>query len=163
MSSASPLARWLNWKPPILAEVLDHEPPKPTEAAFEGFAGDPSGQSLKIEAASAVFNRRGVRIMRIDGGAVIGIWSDLDGPEIREALQVVEVTLPIRYLDGAGIPPPYRTRRVAGEAVPLGVLAAMEQHMAEPWKVRDSDAERNRPGRYFTTSAAKPRKGDVCT
>jgi len=94
MSSASPLARWLNWKPPILAEVLDHEPPKPTEAAFEGFAGDPSGQSLKIEAASAVFNRRGVRIMRIDGGAVIGIWSDLDGPEIREALQVVEVTLP---------------------------------------------------------------------
>ena len=46
---------------------------------------------------------------------MIGIWSDLDGPEIRAALQEVG------YLDGPGIPPPYSTRRVAGEAVSLGV------------------------------------------
>jgi len=31
----------------------------------------------------------------------------------------------------------YKLRRVEGEPVPLSVLTEMEQHPAEPWKVRD--------------------------
>jgi hypothetical protein len=43
----------------------------------------------------------------------------------------------VRYLDGAGVPMRYKVRGVDGEPVPRNVLAAMEQHPAEPWKVRD--------------------------
>ncbi|MCU1330073.1 MAG: hypothetical protein JWN34_5443 [Bryobacterales bacterium] len=42
------------------------------------------------------------------------------------------------YLDGAGIPDRYRLRQVAGEPVPMVVLAAMEAHHAAPWEVRDA-------------------------
>ena len=87
--------------------------------------GSPCPRQPDIDHASEVLNRLGVRIMRIDGAAVIGVWSDLDGPEIRAALQTLEITLPIRYLDGTGIPPPYRSRRVAGEAVSGGGWTAL--------------------------------------
>ena len=88
--------------------------------------------------ASAVLNRAGVRIMALEGGATIGVWSDLDGPEVRAALRTFgSDRLPVRYLDGAGVPMRYKLRRVEGEPVPMNVLAAMEQHPAEPWKVRD--------------------------
>lgn len=126
MSGPSPMGRWLNWKPPIFEKAPDYEPTKTTESVSDGFDGALPGQYQKIEAALAVLNRTGVRIMRIDGAAAIGIWSDLDGPGIRAALQVLQVTLPVRYLDGAGIPPPYRTRRVSGEAVSPAKLIAME-------------------------------------
>jgi len=138
MSSASPLSRWLNWKPPILAEVLDHEPTKPAEPAFEGFEGDSTGLSLKIEAASALLNRAGVRIMALECGATIGMWSDLDGQEVRAALLTLgSDRLPFRYLDGAGIPMRYKGRRPEGEPVPMMVLAEMERDPAEPWNVRN--------------------------
>ena len=103
------------------------------KAAVIAALGSPCPSQSEIDHASVVLNQLGVRIMRIDGAAVIGIWSDRDGPEIRAALQVLEVTLPIRYLDGAGIPPPYRTRRVAGEAVPPDVLTAMEGQTEGRW------------------------------
>jgi hypothetical protein len=91
-----------------------------------------------LACASAVLNQAGVRIMQLDGVPTIGIWSDLDGPEIRKALRTFgEDQLPVRYLDGAGIPPRYKLRRVEGEPVPTNVLAEMEQHPDEPWKVRD--------------------------
>jgi len=31
----------------------------------------------------------------------------------------------------------YKARRVEGEPVPMNVIAEMERHPAEPWKVRD--------------------------
>ena len=88
--------------------------------------------------ASTVLRRAGVRIMALEGGATIGVWSDLDGPKVRAAFRILgSDRLPIRYLDGAGVPMRYKVRRVSGEPVPMNVLASMQQHPAEPWKVRD--------------------------
>ena len=42
--------------------------------------------TAELARASAVLNRAGVRIMALEGGATIGVWSDLDGPEVRAAL-----------------------------------------------------------------------------
>ena len=91
-----------------------------------------------LERASTVLNLAGVRIMALEAGATIGVWSDLDGPEIRGALKTLKMDdLPVRYLDGVGVPLRYKARRVQGEPVPMNVLAEMERHPAEPWKVRD--------------------------
>jgi len=88
--------------------------------------------------ASAVLNRGGVRIMQLDGATTIGIWSDLDGPEIRKALRTFGSDhLPVRYLDGAGVRTQDKLRHVEGEPVPTYVLAEMGRHPDEPWKVRD--------------------------
>jgi hypothetical protein len=43
----------------------------------------------------------------------------------------------VRYLDAAVVPARYKVRRVEGEPVPMNVLAEMQRHPAEPWKVRD--------------------------
>jgi hypothetical protein len=65
----------------------------------------------EVACASALLNRAGVRIMRLDGGFTIGIWSDLDGPEIRTALGSLRLDgLAVRYLDGPGIPMRYKVR-----------------------------------------------------
>jgi hypothetical protein len=88
--------------------------------------------------ATAVLNGAGVRVMALEGGAIVGLWSDLDGPEVRAALRTVGFDrLPVRYLDGAGVPARYKVRRVAGEPVPSDVLAEMERQPAEPWTIRD--------------------------
>ncbi len=131
----------------ILAETAESEPTKPSKPGFVGFEGGTSAESPEIEAgpdpaelarASAVLNGAGVRIMALDAGATIGVWSDLDGPEVRAALRTFgSERLPLRYLDGAGVPMRYKVRRVDGEPVPMNVLAEMERHPAEPWKVRD--------------------------
>ena len=142
-------SRWMDWKPKaqISADRAESEPTKPPKPGSVGFEGGTSAGSSEIEAgqdpaelarASAVLNRAGVRIMRLEGGATIGVWSDVDGPEVRAALRAFgSEGLPVRYLDGANIPMRYRMRRVEGEPVPMNVLAAMEQNPAEPWKVRD--------------------------
>jgi hypothetical protein len=92
----------------------------------------------ELARASGVLYRAGVRIMRLEGVETIGVWSDLDGPEMRAALVTVGWDrLPVRYLDGAVVPMRYKTRRVEGEPVPLEVLAEMEQYPADPWTVRD--------------------------
>lgn len=142
-------SRWMDWKQKaaILAEPAEGEPTKPSKPGFVGFEGATSAESPEIEAgpdpaelarASAVLNRAGVRIMALDGGATIGVWSDMDGPEVRAALRTFgSDRLPLRYLDGAGVPMRYKVRRVDGEPVPMNVLAEMERHPAEPWKVRD--------------------------
>ena len=149
MSTTAPRSRWMDWKPKarILADPAESEPTKPSKPGFVGFEGATSAESPEIEAgpdpaelarASAVLNRAGVRIMAFEGGATIGVWSDLDGPEVRAALGTFgSDRLPVRYLDGAGVPMRYKLRRVEGEPVPMNVLAEMERHPAEPWKVRD--------------------------
>lgn len=95
-------------------------------------------EALARLAQPAVLNRAGVRIMALEGGATIGVWSDLDGVEIRAALRSLGPDrLPVRYLDGAGVPMRYKVRRVEREPVPMNVPAEMERHPAEPWGVRD--------------------------
>ena len=143
-------SRWLDWEPKarILADTAGNEPTKPSKPGFVGFEGATPAEPPKIEAgpdpaelarASAILNRAGVRIMALEGGATIGVWSHLDGPEeVRAALRTFgSDRLPLRYLDGAGVPMRYQVRRVEGEPVPMSVLAEMERHPAEPWKVRD--------------------------
>ena len=95
-------------------------------------------QADELARASAVLKSTGVRIIALEEGATIGVWSDLDGPDVRTALRAFGFDrLPLRYLDGAGVPLRYKLRRVEGESVPMAVLSEMERHPAEPWKVRD--------------------------
>ena len=134
-------------KTSILADLPECEPSKPSKPGFDGFVGVTSADSHKIEPkpdgaelarASAVIREAGVRIMQLDGVTTIGIWSDRDGLKLRIALSAFGSNgVPIRYLDGAGIPMRYKLRRVEGEPVPLTVLAEMERSPREPWKVRD--------------------------
>jgi hypothetical protein len=94
--------------------------------------------SLEMDRASELLSCAGVRLMEIGGVMTVGVWSDLDGPEIRDALRVFgSGDAPVRYLDGSGISDRYKVRRVAGDPVPISVLRAMEQHPQAPWKVRD--------------------------
>ena len=145
----APRSRWMDWRPAarILADTAESEPTKTSETDSVVFVGAPSVESPEIEAgpdtaelagASVVLNRAGARIMALEGGVTIGVWSDLDGPEVRAALRTFGWgALPTRYLDGAGIPMRHKLRRVEGEPVPMRVLAEMERHPTEPWRVRD--------------------------
>ncbi len=140
-------SRWMDWQPKggILAEGAKNEPTKPSEHGSVGFEGVTSADSPEIEAeteqarsARRLLNRVGVRIMILEREATIGVWSDLDGPEIRAALRTLgNAELPVRYLEGGGIPVQFKARHVEGEPVPMSVLSEMERHPAEPWKVRD--------------------------
>jgi hypothetical protein len=40
--------------------------------------------AAELTRACSVLNRSGVRIMTLEAGATIGVWSDLDGPEVRQ-------------------------------------------------------------------------------
>jgi hypothetical protein len=87
---------------------------------------------------TALLNQAAVRIMRLDGIFTIGVWSDLNNGEIRQALRTLKLaSLPVRYLDGAGIPARYKLRRVDGKPVPMDVLRVMEQNPEQPWLIRD--------------------------
>jgi len=93
---------------------------------------------VDITRANSVWSAAGVRLMDLDGVPTIGVWSDLDGSEIRAALRTLgSDRLCVRYLDGAGIPMHYKARRVEGEPVPMNVLNEMERQPEEPWNVRD--------------------------
>jgi len=88
--------------------------------------------------ARSVLNRAGVRKLEVDGTTTIGIWSDLDGPDIRAALLVLNLDrLPVAYLDGSTVAEHQKGRLCAGEPVPMDVVTEMERHPAEPWIVRD--------------------------
>ncbi|MGA8595759.1 MAG: hypothetical protein WB676_13665 [Bryobacteraceae bacterium] len=87
--------------------------------------------------ASALLNREGVRIINVEGRFAIGVWSDRDSPEIREALRVLDMgELSIRYLDGDNVRDCYKERDVEGEPVPIAVLRAMEADPDAPWVIR---------------------------
>jgi hypothetical protein len=141
---ATKQSRWLAWRPkaPVSQDSAGNEPTKPSKPGFVGFEGTPSAESPEIEAgpnpaelthASGVLNRAGVRIMALEEGTTIGVWSDWDRPDIRAALRTFGLDrLPVRYLDGAGVPTRYKLRRVTGEPVPMSVLAEMERRLAAP-------------------------------
>jgi len=102
--------------------------------ARAALATAPTAECAELERALLLLNRTSTRIM----GDTIGVWSDLDSFELRRALRIVGMDqLPIRYLDGAHVPSEFKLRRVCGEPVPLGVLAAMEANAASPFTVRD--------------------------
>jgi hypothetical protein len=140
-----------------LEKTPNREPSKPSKpiltptdktikTGFDGFDGPCLGQIQKIEGepdpaelsqASGVLGRAGVRLMRLEGGDAIGIWSDLDGLAIRHALRVMgSGELPVLYLDGPNVPLRYKLRRVPGEPVPARLRQEMERN-SKPWNIRD--------------------------
>jgi hypothetical protein len=89
--------------------------------------------------AEQVLADSGVRLMELNGSFTIGIWSDLDSSELRDAIRTFhpDGMPPIRYLDGDGIPQDFQVRNVPGDAVPPSVREAMERNPTAPWETRD--------------------------
>src|SRR5262249_25150412 len=107
-----------------------------TSADSAEIAADPD--PTELARASAVLSRAGVRIMTIEDSSTIGVGSGLGRPERPATVRrFASERLKVRYIDGTGVPMRYKVRRVDGGPVPMNVLAEMEQHPAEPWKVRD--------------------------
>jgi hypothetical protein len=95
--------------------------------------------SSDTDRASALLSWAGERLMEIDGVMIVGIWSDLDCSEIRDALRVFgSGEAPVKYLDGPGVSDKYKLRRAVGEPVPMDVLVEMERHPKAPWEIRDA-------------------------
>lgn len=110
-------------------------------ASPESASGSPYPSEPERASANELLGRVSMRLMSPPEGTAVGLWSDLDRPEVRAALAVFgSDKLPIRYLDG-DVPMKYKVRRVPGEPVPLAVLEAMLRAPAEPWVVRDKMLE----------------------
>src|SRR5215831_9201984 len=117
--STTARSRWLDWKPKvrISAESAKVKASETTKSLSDVFVASPPADSPEIEVgpdpaelalASTILNRAGVRIMALEGGATIGVWSDLDGPKVRAAFRILgSDRLPVRYLDEASIPMRY--------------------------------------------------------
>lgn len=144
-SNPLPRNRWLEWEPRRGAtasnlqdrdlSIVNVGATVPVSEKTLHLDEDPQPDCLAR--ASAVLSQAGVRLMRLDEGVVIGVWSDKDGPDIRAALRVFGVyRLPVRYLDGSDIPSRFKERWVPGEPVPLRVLREM-QNRPQGWIVRD--------------------------
>lgn len=82
----------LDSETPISADSAGSQPIKSSKPGSGGFVGAISAESPEIHIdpdpaelsrASAVLNRTGVRLTQLDGVTTIEIWSDLDGPEVR--------------------------------------------------------------------------------
>jgi hypothetical protein len=81
----------------------------------------------EVDHARDVLNSTGARIMALKLGPAIGVWSDLDTPEVRSALRVLRLDqLPLRFLDGPAVQMRYKVRSVPGEPGPLSALKAKE-------------------------------------
>ena len=74
--------RWLDWRPdPILADLGQTEPSKPTEPGFEGFVGSLSGTPAKI-----VCGKPGPADTGSAPNAINPIGSEVDSASRRERL-----------------------------------------------------------------------------
>jgi hypothetical protein len=138
VSFVSPLPRQfqkIRTLPGGSTDALQDEPTKPTKPTAEpGTEPEPSVEELSY--ASAFLGQAGVRLMWLEGGDAVGVWSDLDSPAIRTALRALgSAELPVLYLDGPNVPLRYKLRRVPGEPVPQHIREEMERSV-EPWKVR---------------------------
>ena len=106
------LARWAEEVP---ATCIDEHltEPSPSVSRPDTTRERSELSQAEIQSACSILNRVGVRIMQLDGHFTVGIWRDLDGPEIREALCRLGMDhLAMRHLDGEGIPARYKVRRV---------------------------------------------------
>jgi hypothetical protein len=144
MGRESILAKWLV-HPEAHQRPLPSEPAQPPAADFapkseqldrrsegafpaESFQIESEPGQAEQDRARSILNGKEVRFMALEGGETIGLWSDLDGLEIRCALRLGGLDrLPVCYLDGAGVPARFKLRRVEGEPVPMNVLAEMER------------------------------------
>jgi hypothetical protein len=71
----------------------------------------------EIQLAMRFLNLAGVRIIRRDYDLQIGVWEDLDGVEIRQALRTVGLDAhPIVHLESAGVDLRYNVRRTPDRA-----------------------------------------------
>jgi hypothetical protein len=129
--------------PPAIPPAAD--PPEMPSPAVEttskngGVATEPpQGQ---IDRAGEILASAGMRLMELEGVTTVGLWSDLDSPQVRAAIAAFHPGgILVRYLDG-DVPMRFKLRRVPGEPVPANVLAAMEQEPNQPWAVRDRRLE----------------------
>ena len=95
-------------------------PARLTGAALPGGKAEekPEPNEPVRAAANSLLGRVGMRLMELESGTTVGLWSDLDGPPVRAALAVFgSDVLPVRYVDG-DVPMRFELRRVAGEPVP---------------------------------------------
>jgi hypothetical protein len=104
--------------------------------------GDEPTSEMPIAAqhayARGVLNRTGVRIMALEDGQTVGIWSDLDSRQVRAAVETLGMEAwPIKYLDEPEIPARYKLRQIAGKPVPASVLLQMIRASSDPWERRD--------------------------
>lgn len=68
--------------------------------------------SAETEKAMWLLNLTGCRIIRRTNGLAVGIWEDLDCPEIRSAIRAVGMSgLPVIYLESPNVPIRYKVRR----------------------------------------------------
>jgi hypothetical protein len=106
---------------------------EPSKSAL-GESPDKAGKTLTQEEAKAVrlLNLAGLRIIRNGQGLKIGVWQDLDGPELRAALRVAGLHVhPVVYLESAEAPIRYKVRhcpdRVPGESFERWLVRALSQ------------------------------------
>ena len=88
-------SRWRNWNPPgsLIREL------------FRGLEAAPELDPEEQTAAVALLNRTGVRIMALEGGPALGLWRDVDGPDIRADLCSLGLDrMPVRDLGRCGYP-----------------------------------------------------------
>jgi hypothetical protein len=102
-------------------------------------AAHPPGPEADLQAR---LDAAGIRLIEIEGVMHAGVWSWLDGPELRTALAALgSAEAPILYLDGPGVEDRYKEYKgdpaLEREPPPLAVIEAMYQHPDEPWKVRE--------------------------
>lgn len=119
--------RWLDWAPQaeIAPACPDNELTKPTKGIYVSSVGSTSGHaSVSVGFDSSTLGHaddaeitRAMRLLNLAGARIldrqnIGLWSDLDCPEIRNALAVVGMDgLPTIHLDtAADIPMRYKVR-----------------------------------------------------
>ncbi len=68
--------------------------------------------STKEEQAAALLTLAGCHLLPGTGGMVVGVWKDLWGRELREALAAIGLThYEIEFLDNADLPADYLIRK----------------------------------------------------
>lgn len=136
----------------ILENSAENEPTKPSKPGSVGFVGATLTNPPKIEAEqdpaadrgggdrgagdrggghlggaesgrpSVLLDLTGCRLIRLDDVFTIGIWRDLDAPELRGAIAVAGlVNLPVRFLDEDDLPERYRVRSLRAPLRPPDV------------------------------------------
>lgn len=138
MSAAN---RWMHWEPKgqIFSKSPSREPTKPSKPGSVGFVGADQADIQKIEERSMgaehhlepedgaltrgqtealrLLNLAGVRIIRRGSDLQIGVWEELDGVEIRQALRTVGLDAhPVVHLESPGIDFRYKVRRTPDRA-----------------------------------------------
>lgn len=88
-------------------------PPGPFQKIQNGQTGEAEPSQAAIDRSVSTLNAAGVRIWRDTSTFVIGTWSDLDGRDVRAALQTLGTgTLPVRHLEDPGVPLRFKLRSV---------------------------------------------------